>query len=111
MPLRPEYRAIVANLAASPSRSQFWPLHSATTEREHYNGTDRFERAFGGGEKGDAQGGIPQVVGKTEKTRKGMEGLEGNFTRPRQVMTAHNWHTKVVGHVGIPLVLGRNSTD
>jgi len=28
---------------------------------------------------------IPQVIGKTEKTRTGMEGLEGNFTRPRQV--------------------------
>ena len=28
---------------------------------------------------------IPQVVGKTEKTRNGMDGLEGNFTRPRQV--------------------------
>jgi hypothetical protein len=28
---------------------------------------------------------IPQVVGKTEKARNGMDGLEGNFTRPRQV--------------------------
>ena len=28
---------------------------------------------------------IPQMVGKTEKTRNGMDGLEGSFTRPRQV--------------------------
>jgi len=28
---------------------------------------------------------IPQIVGKAEKARKGMEILEGNFTRPRQV--------------------------
>jgi hypothetical protein len=28
---------------------------------------------------------IPQVIGKTEKTRNGMDGLEGSFTRPRQV--------------------------
>jgi len=28
---------------------------------------------------------IPQVIGKTEKTRNGIDGLEGSFTRPRQV--------------------------
>jgi hypothetical protein len=27
---------------------------------------------------------IPQVIGKTEKARNGMDGLEGSFTRPRQ---------------------------
>lgn len=27
---------------------------------------------------------IPQIVGKTEKTRNGMDGLEGSFTRPRE---------------------------
>jgi hypothetical protein len=28
---------------------------------------------------------IPQVIGKDKKTPTGMEGLEGNTTRPRQV--------------------------
>jgi hypothetical protein len=28
---------------------------------------------------------IPQVIGKAEKTQNGMDGLEGSFTRPRQV--------------------------
>jgi len=39
-----------------------WPMGSASSEEK-----------------------TPQVIGKTEKTRNGMDGLEGNFTHPRQV--------------------------
>ena len=41
----------------------------------------------------------PQVIGKTEKMRYGMDGLQGNFTRPRQVAHAHTLHTKLLGRV------------